>query len=126
MFVRLSHAARGVFQAFLNDSSVRMQIIIALGVFLAGIITCISALKLIIIVIVSSSVVAAEIFNSSIENFANHVHPKQHAAVKKTKDLAAGAVLIVSVSAFFVGLFIFVPALMAWEPGSCLIPPFFN
>jgi diacylglycerol kinase len=40
--------------------------------------------------------------------------PQRHPMVKRIKDIAAGAVLISSVTAAMVGLIIFVPKLYLW------------
>jgi len=49
-------------------------------------------------------VLAAELLNSSIEALADHLHPEQHSAIGKVKDMAAGMVLIMSVAAVIVGI----------------------
>jgi len=42
--------------------------------------------------------------NSSIEALTDHLHPEQHPAIGKVKDIAAGMVLIMSVAAVIVGI----------------------
>lgn len=54
-------------------------------------------------------VLAAEAVNSSIEALADLVSPDYNEAIKRTKDLAAGAVLILAIAAAIVGLLIFIP-----------------
>ena len=51
-------------------------------------------------------------FNSSIEALADLVSPEYNEAIKRTKDLAAGAVLILAISAAIVGLIIFIPKIL--------------
>ncbi|WP_244554669.1 diacylglycerol kinase family protein [Pontibacter indicus] len=51
----------------------------------------------------------AEIFNTSIETLTNLVSPEHNPLAGKTKDLAAGAVLMAAITAAVVGLFIFIP-----------------
>ena len=55
------------------------------------------------------SVLAAEAFNTAIETLADAVAPERNPAIGKTKDLAAGGVLLVSLAAAAVGLIVFVP-----------------
>ena len=57
-------------------------------------------------------VLAAEAINSSIEALADLVSPGYNEAIKRTKDLAAGAVLILAIAAAVVGLIVFVPKLI--------------
>jgi diacylglycerol kinase (ATP) len=49
-------------------------------------------------------VLAAELFNTALEQALDHLHPEIHPAIKIAKDCAAGAVLIFSLSA--VGTFL--------------------
>ena len=63
------------------------------------------------VVIVIGAVLSAEAINSSIESLADLVSPEYNEAIKKTKDLAAGAVLIMAIAAAIVGSIIFFPKL---------------
>ena len=49
-------------------------------------------------------VLAAELFNTAVEELADHLHPQQHARIKIVKDLAAAAVLAASLGAIGVGV----------------------
>lgn len=51
----------------------------------------------------------AETFNTAIETLTNLVSPEYHKLAGKTKDLAAGAVLLAAITAAIVGLIIFIP-----------------
>lgn len=44
-------------------------------------------------------VIAAELFNTALETLIDHLHPDIHPAIKRAKDCAAGAVLILSLMA---------------------------
>lgn len=59
-------------------------------------------------------VITAEIINTAIETLTNLVSPKQHPLAGKTKDLAAGAVLVAAITAAVVGAIIFLPYLLAF------------
>jgi diacylglycerol kinase len=54
-------------------------------------------------------VFAAELFNTAIETLADKVSPGYDEKIGKVKDLAAGGVLVASLSALMIGLIIFVP-----------------
>lgn len=54
-------------------------------------------------------VLMAEAFNTSIEALADKVSPEIHPLIKKTKDIASGAVLIVSIMAVIIACIIFIP-----------------
>lgn len=66
------------------------------------------------IVIVIGLVLAAEAVNSSIETLADVVSPDYNETIKRTKDLAAGAVLLLAIAAAIVGLLIFVPYIQVY------------
>ena len=52
-----------------------------------------------------------ETFNSAIEALADEVSDRYSIGIKKTKDIAAGAVLISSLTALAIGLLILLPKL---------------
>lgn len=83
----------------------------AVCVIIAGFLTGLSTTEWIAIVFAIGSVLAAEAVNSSIEALADLVSPGYNEAIKRTKDLAAGAVLILAIAAAIVGLIIFIPKL---------------
>ena len=60
------------------------------------------------IIIMIGLVLTAETFNSAIEKLADHLHPQYHPKIGLVKDLAAGAVLIISITAAVVGAIIFI------------------
>ena len=81
----------------------------AVCVIIAGFVFGISKTEWIAVVFAIGTVLAAEAVNSSIEAIADLVSPGYNEAIKRTKDLAAGAVLILAIAAAIVGLIIFVP-----------------
>lgn len=70
-----------------------------------------SATEWIVIVLVIGAVLAAEAINSSVEALADRVSPGYDEAIKRTKDLAAGAVLLLAIAAAIIGAIIFFPKL---------------
>jgi diacylglycerol kinase (ATP) len=54
-------------------------------------------------------VLAAEAGNSAIEQLCDLLHPGQHPAIKRVKDLAAGGVLLCAVAAALIGAATFLP-----------------
>ena len=84
----------------------------AVCVIIAGVAFGISTTEWIAVTFAIGTVLAAEAVNSSIEAIADFVSPGYNEAIKRTKDLAAGAVLIIAIAAAIVGLIIFVPKIM--------------
>lgn len=81
----------------------------AICVVTAGCLTGLSVMEWIAVIFAIGMVLAAEAVNSSIEALADLVSPDYNEAIKRTKDLAAGAVLILAIAAAIVGLLIFIP-----------------
>lgn len=54
----------------------------------------------------------AEAINTAFEHLCDVVSPEFHASVQKSKDIAAGAVLICVIGAVIIGLQVFVPYLL--------------
>ncbi len=80
---------------------------VALGLWLG-----LSAGEWTAVVICIGAVFSAEAFNSAIEALADRVSPGYDESVKRTKDLAAGGVLLVAVAAVMVGSIVFLPKLI--------------
>lgn len=58
------------------------------------------------------AVIATESINSSIERLANRVSMEHHDLIRDAKDLAAGAVLVVSVASAVIGMMRMYPLVM--------------
>lgn len=58
-------------------------------------------------------VFAAELFNSALENLADHLSPEQHENIKKVKDLSAAAVLVSAITAIAIGCVVFLPKIIS-------------
>jgi diacylglycerol kinase (ATP) len=63
----------------------------------------------IVLVTMIGFVWAAEAFNTTVEILVDIASPGYHEKAKTAKDIAAGAVLITSITAFIVGLLLFIP-----------------
>ena len=54
----------------------------------------------------------AEALNTAIEDLCDHLNPDFDPAIGRVKDLAAGGMLIASITAFVIGLLTFGPILL--------------
>lgn len=77
----------------------------------AGWLAGLSAAEWIAVTFAIGLVLAAEAVNSAIEALADVVSPEYNEGIKRAKDLAAGAVLLLAVAAAVTGLIIFIPKL---------------
>lgn len=103
------YALNGIGLMFKNNPNFLIQLSIAIIALLFSIIFNISKIEWIAVLILIALVLSAEIFNSSIENLSDFVSTEKHDKIKHTKDLAAAAVLILSIFSAIIGLIIFIP-----------------
>ena len=110
----LEFALTGIFTAFKEEKNMRSHVLSALAAIIAGLIFRISATEWLLLLLSIFLVIAFEIMNSAVENvvdLASDYHFSMRA--KNAKDMAAGAVLVVSGFAVITGLIIFLPKL--WD-----------
>ena len=85
-------------------------------VVVGGIVLGISKIEWLIIILISSVVLAAEIFNAAIEQTCNYIdeqHNLKFGETKLARDMAAGAVWLLAIASILIGLLIFLPHILA-------------
>ena len=108
IITKFTNAFSGIKVGILSDRSVQIQFSFLLLAFLLAWYYKVSTVHWLIIIIVSSIVVAVEFLNSAIELLSDYVTNQQHSKIiKKVKDLGAAAVLVVAISALIIGIIIF-------------------
>ena len=110
----LEFALTGIFTAFKEEKNMRSHVLSAVAAIISGLIFRISATEWLFLLLSIFLVIAFEIMNSAVENvvdLASDYHFSMRA--KNAKDMAAGAVLVVSGFAVITGLIIFLPKL--WD-----------
>jgi diacylglycerol kinase (ATP) len=105
-------AFRGIFLAFKSGYNLWIQSCVGILVILAGIWLEVNKTEWLILIICIGMVLSAEIFNTAIEKLVDHVSPDYNKKAGQVKDLAAGAVLLLSITAAVIGLIIFIPRLI--------------
>lgn len=107
------YAARGISDLFRFENNARIHLFAALAAVAVGIFLQISITEWAVVLTQIALVWAAEAFNTALEKLADAVSPEYHPLIKSVKDLAAGGVLIVAVSAAVVGGLIFLPKFLS-------------
>lgn len=117
---RLGFAWAGLCTAWRMEKSLRTHAWATVVVLVALLITRAPAVWWGVMALTIALVVSAELLNTAIESLADHLHPGRHEAIKRTKDVAAAAVLVASVGALAVGLAFIAdevwPLLQRWLP----------
>ena len=107
------YAWKGIRSFVSKEHNAWIHCFAAVCVVIAGVLLGLSRMEWVAVVIVIGAVLAAEAVNSALEAIADFVSPEYSEAIKRTKDLAAGAVLLMAIAAAIVGGIIFFPKLIA-------------
>ena len=103
-----SYAIQGILTA-MSEQNFRFHLLSAVIVVIAGFFTGLSITEWIIIVLVITLVIAAEMFNTAIERVVNLASPDYHPLAKQAKDVAAASVLVFATCSVIIGILIFLP-----------------
>jgi len=106
------YAFEGLKTLFIEEHNARVHMLVALVAIVLGFVLKISLSEWIALVIVICLVFICELFNTSLEAFADFVSPGKHPQIKKVKDLAAAAVLTSALAALITGIIIFLPKII--------------
>jgi undecaprenol kinase len=95
---RLSFSLQGLRTAWRQEASFRTQCRLAL--MLAALLLALRPAPIwwALLLLNCGLVLAAELFNTALEHALDHLHPELHPAIKASKDCAAAAVLVFSLS----------------------------
>lgn len=101
---RLQFALAGIIAALKGENSFRAQAFAAVLVFGVLFWRRPAPLWWAIMLVTMTLVLAAELFNTALEQLADHLHPERHPRIEIVKDCAAAAVLIASLGAIGVAI----------------------
>jgi diacylglycerol kinase len=107
-----NYAWQGLRHCLNSEKNIRIQLCVAFIALLSGLLLKISVTDWIAILICMGLVVSLEMINTSIETLSDVIFPATHAGIKSVKDIAAGAVLIVSTISLIIGCIIFIPRIL--------------
>lgn len=114
LIASLEFALTGIGTAFVEERNMKKHALSAVLAVVAGAIFRISAVEWLFLLLSIFLVIAFEIINSAVENvvdLASDYHFSMLA--KNAKDMAAGAVLVISLYALLTGAIIFLPKI--WQ-----------
>ena len=106
------HALRGL-AVLLRQPNARIHAVAALLVTGLGLALHVSALEWCALSLAMAMVLGAEALNTAIELVVDMVQPEWHALARDAKDGAAAGVLICTLGAVAVGMWVFAPKLWA-------------
>lgn len=109
----VSHACAGLVHTFLTQRNARWHVIGALFAVALGVWLRIGLTDWAILALTIGAVAAGETINTTVEALVDLMSPEWHERAKTAKDVSAGAVLLLALTAVVVGLLVLGPPL--WE-----------
>lgn len=112
------YALQGLLFAMATQHNFRIHLVAGMTAIGFGVVWRISGDDWRWLVVAIALVLASELVNTAFEHLCDVVQPELHASVKAAKDVAAGAVLVVSLAAAVIGVMVFWPYIVAqiWPP----------
>ena len=108
------YAFKGIQFLFRTEVHGKFHLFFGLFVIAASVFFDITTIEWCLVIFCIALVIAAETFNTAIEQLTNLVSPEHHPVAGKVKDLAAGAVLVCAIGSVIIGFIIFLPKVLAW------------
>lgn len=110
----VAFASEGLKYFFSTERNGRIQAFIGLAVIVSGLLVGLSRIDWCIILGCMALVIGLEMMNTALERVCEMLSTEFHPMIKIIKDVAAGAVLWVSVFSVIVGIMVFFPYLKSW------------
>ena len=108
------YAFQGVAYLFVSQPHARFHGLATIIVVILGFWLQVDRTEWSLLTLSIGGVLMAEAFNTALEELTNLVSPEYHLLAGRTKDVAAGAVLLFSMAALIIGGLIFLPKLLHW------------
>ncbi len=105
------YAFRGIGELIRTQPNARIHLLATLGVVAAAFWFELSRGEWLAVILAMGGVWAAEAFNTALEALTDLASPEYHELARRTKDVAAGGVLLMAIAAAAVGLVVFLPRL---------------
>ena len=109
-----AHALDGILEMLKSQHNAWVHLVATIGVIVAGYIFGVNATQWCFLILAIMAVWVAEALNTAFELLCDVASPEFHPLVKKSKDVAAGAVLLSAVGAAAVGAIVFLPYLLSY------------
>lgn len=104
------NARKGMRLTLKSERNIRVHMLVGAFVLASAFCFGFSISKICILLLTISAVISAEMFNSAIEFSLDAIfHNKYCRMVGMAKDIAAGAVMVVTVTAVLIGVLLFAP-----------------
>ncbi len=102
LFRSFANAFRGIREFVSLGANAKIQVVAAIAILSFGFALGFDAVEWMAVAICIGFVLSAEAMNTAIEELANEVTEERRERIRRVKDIAAGAVLIASITALAV------------------------
>ncbi|MDO1514472.1 diacylglycerol kinase family protein [Maribacter confluentis] len=102
-------ALKGAWLLVRTEASIKIQVVIAMVVTIAGFYFEISSTEWILQIFAIALVLGIEGLNTAVEKISDYVQPEFDVKIGFIKDISAGAVMLVSIASAIIGLIIYIP-----------------
>lgn len=107
------NARKGMRLSIKSERNIRVHLFTAILVLITAYCLNFSIVKFCILLLTIAGVISAEMFNSAIEFSLDAIfHNRYCRMVGMAKDIAAGAVMLVTISAVMIGVLLFAPPII--------------
>jgi len=107
------NALNGIALAAESERSFRIHTLAMVVVTVLGWYLELAMLEWALLFLTYAVMMGLELLNSAIESFADFMHPDEHPAVKRVKDMAAGAVQVAAIFSITIAIVLFGPKIAA-------------
>lgn len=108
----VGHAIDGIEYTINKERNIKLEILAAIIVSVAGFILKITLTEWLVMLLVISMVLSLELINTAIERCVDLVTKDYHDLAKVAKDASAGAVFMMSLFSIIIGIVVFLPKII--------------
>ena len=105
-------ALKGAFLLICTEASIKIQVVIAVVMTIAGFYFEISNTEWVLQIFAIALVLGIEGMNTAVEKLSDFVQPEFDKKIGFIKDISAGAVMLVSIASTIIGLIIYLPKII--------------
>ncbi len=110
---RFADALDGIGTAIRSQESLQVHFAVAVLTILCALWLGFETWRWCVLGLCISTVIAAEMMNSALEQLVKTLHPERDANIAASLHMAAGAVLVTAIGAAAIGLVIYIPPLLS-------------
>lgn len=107
-------AIEGIYTAFKQERNFKIISFLALVAMILAVLLKFDIMRWCILLLLIGLMLFAELINTAIETVVDLACPELHPLAKLSKDIAAGAVMVLSIISLIIGAFLYLPLLLAY------------